>query len=445
MRTSRRAARLILLLGTLTAAIGLLGYWLWPRPDTTELSTVQQALLGVSQDDFHLSALIAGRDVTYSYSSSEPVYNQAGQIVCWRPNGTRSVHGVNTDTIIYARLLGDELTMVSIPRDLFVDSGTRKFNELIAAGPERLKNEASNLLGVPIDHYVILNIDIFRNLVDDLGGIEVDVPQRMYYNDCAGGLNIDLQPGLQVLDGQQAVDFVRFRDMPRADLDRLANLKQLALAGLRRIKELNVGAITRLPALLDTFLTDVETDVHPSQITALIPRIGNINFGNMVTLPTQEVVRNGHAGLEADPTVVETFLASVFGGSAREFAEAPGTQLIVTDRSGIEGVVDWYLDRLQSIGVPADQLLVRSEDYDGNPTRLVATLSGWDDAAFYADFLNTGIQEVNRLGSIEGAVRQYELVLGPDALARTQPEPFQPGPSRNGAPETATNQPVIPN
>ena len=442
MRISRRAARTTLLIGTFIAAFGLSGFWLWPRPDSTELNTVQQQLLGIGRDDFHVSALIAGRDVTYNYSSSEPIYNQAGDIVCWRPNGTRSVRGVNTDTIIYASLTGDELTMVSIPRDLFTGNGHHKVNELIASGPEALKNHVSDLLGVPIDHYVILNIEIFKNLVDDLGGIEVDVPQRMYYQDCAGGLDIDIQPGLQVLDGDQAVSFVRFRSMPRADLDRLANLKQLALAGLRRLKELNVTAVTRVPALLDTFMSDVETDVTPSVITALLPRIGSINFGNMATLPTIDAFVDGHAGLTTDPAEVEWFLASVFGGSAREFAGAPEPALVITDRSGVEGALDWYLNRLRTIGVPQESVVVRSEEFDGNPTRMRSTIAGWDDAGYYASLFSTGIQEVNRLGAIDGATRQFELVLGGDALDRTR---LAPAFSPRVDPVTEANLPVIPN
>ncbi len=422
------AARFILLAGTLVATIGLAGFWLWPQPDTTQLSTVHESLLGVGADDFHISALIAGRDITYHYSSSEPVYSQSGQIICWRPNGSRSIMGSNTDTIIYASLRNDDLTLISIPRDLFVetDGGTAKINTLIQQGPEVLKRAVSNVLGVPIDHYVILNLEIFRNLVDALGGVEVDVPYRMRYHDCTGGLDIDLQPGLQVLDGKQASDFARFRDLPRADLDRLENLKQLALAAVRRLQELNVSAVTRIPALLDTFLTDVDTSVVPADVTALLPKIGSFRIGTMATLPTREVFRDGKSGLTTDAAETEWFLASVFGGSAREFTGAPEETLIVTDRSGVEGALDWYLHLLTSVGVPEENVIIREAEFDANPTRLVATLEGWEAAGYYASLLNTGIQEVSRIGTVAGEARQLELVLGPDATGRINRQPAEP-------------------
>lgn len=437
-------ARLILLTGTIIAFVGLAGFWLWPRPDSVELSTVEANLLGVSAEDFHVSALIAGRDITYAYSSAAPVYAQNGTIICWRPNGTRSVMGANTDNMIYAGLRNDELTLIWIPRDLFVtDDGTRKLNERIAAGPEVLKQEIAGILGVPIDHYVILNMDILRNLVDALDGIEVNVPQRMYYQDCTGGLDIDLQPGLQTLDGQQASGFIRYRQLPRGDLDRIENVKSVALAMLRRVQELNVGAVTRLPALISTFLADVETDVLPADVTALLPRVSSVRIGTVATLPTHSEIRFGADGLVTDPAEVEWFLASVFGGEARAFAEAPEAALVLTDRSDVEGAADWYLHWLGGMGVDADSIIVRTEEPDRNPTRLLATIAGWESAGYYAELLNTGVQQVNRIGSIDGEVRQFELILGPDAISRTTyQEPTEP--ALPAAQETAATAPSIP-
>lgn len=414
-----RLARLILLAGTLIALAGLAGYWLWPRTPTVELSTIQQELLGLGAEDFHVSAIVAGRDILYAYSSSEPVYSQSGEIICWKPNGTRSVQGVNTDTMIYASLRNDELTLVSIPRDLFIGEGTRKLNAVIAAGPDALRDAVADILGVPVDHYVVLNLNIFKNLVDDLGGVELDVPQRMRYYDCAGGLDIDLQAGLQVLDGQQASDFVRFRALPRGDIDRVENIKLLALAMLRRLQQLNVSAVTKLPALAGTFIEDVETDLEPADLPALLSRVGRVRIGTIGTLPTHDAVHGETLGLDTDPEEVEWFLASVFGGSAREFAGVPETELVLTDASGIEGAADWYAARLVAAGLAEESLIVRTAEPDDAETRVLATLKGWDEAGWYAGLLNIGLQQVGRLGSIEGEVRQLELVLGPDAFART--------------------------
>ncbi len=437
------ASRLILLAGTLVALAGLAGFWLWPAPDTVSLNTVEQKLLGLAPEDRHLSVLVAGRDILYDYSSSRPVYSQSGQIICWVPDGYRSVAGANTDTIIYASLRNDVLSMVSLPRDLFIGEGTRKINSLIQISPDALVSAAEDILGVPIDHYAILNLEIFQNAVDALGGVEVDVPQRMRHYDCTGGVDIDLQPGIQRLDGKLASDFVRFRSMPRSDLDRLENMQQLALAMLRRVRELNVTAVTRLPALVSTVMADVETDLAPADVMALLPRLADLQIGSIGTIPTEMVFRGNTDGLDYDPAAVENYLASAFGGTARTFQTAPESAIVITNRTGDADVADWYLSRLVSHGVPAGNIVVRDEDPDPIQSRLVATLSGWEDAGYYASLLNLGMQQVNRLGTIEGATRHIELVLGEDAMERLA-QLSSPFPDPTPVRQTATTVAPLP-
>lgn len=418
------AARLTLLFGTLVALAGLAGFWLWPAAPTVRLNTVQQALLGIEPDDFHVSFLVAGRDILYAYSRSDPVYDQAGNIICWRPNGTRSIMGVNTDTIVYASLRNGELTMVAIPRDLFLGEGTRKINQVIgtSSGAEGLRAAVEEVLGLPVDYYVIINLEIFQNLVDDLGGVQVNVPQRMRHYDCTGGLDIDLQPGLQWLDGKQASDFIRFRSLPRGDLDRLENMERLALAALSRVRELNVAGVGRVPAIIGTLLNDVETDLTPNDLTALLPRIGDVNLGAIATLPVHLEWRGNTDGVVHDPAEVEWFLANLFGGTARTFAAPPGDTVLITNRSGSEEALTWYVERLEALGVPPGLIVVREGEPDANPTRVVATLDALEAAGYYAHLLNTGVQSVSRIGNVEGALRHIELVLGDDALERLAPQ-----------------------
>lgn len=417
--------RLLQAAGLLTAIIGLAGFWFWPDPGRTELSTVQQELLGLTAEDSHVSFLVAGRDIMYAYSRSDPVYSQAGNIICWRPNGTRSVQGVNTDTIIYASLRNNELNLITIPRDLFMEPGSsRKVNQLIGSGPEALVAGVEQILGLPVDHYAIINLEIFQNLVDALGGVQVEVPRRMYYSDCTGGLDIDLQPGLQVLDGEQASGFIRFRQLPRGDLDRLEHLKLLAYGMLNRVRELSLGAVTRLPAIVNTYYSDVQTDFSTNDILALLPRIPSVTIGAIGTLPTELTVQNDTEGVVMRPEEVELFLAGIFGGRARTFAEAPEQDLLITDRSGLDDAAAWHVEQLQRLGLDPELITVRELEADGNPTRFISTLDGWEAAGYWSEAINTGVQQVDRIGNIEGSTRQLELVLGPDALDRV------PGASR---------------
>src|SRR5690606_23524271 len=124
----------------------------------------------------------------------------------------------------------------------------------------------------------IVSLDIFQNLVDALGGVTVDVPYRMFHRDNAGGLLIDFQPGPQHMDGVDASLFIRYRNTLRGDIDRIDNVKRLAYAMLQRLKEMNVRAVTLAPSLVDTFLSDVETNASPALVRQLAARIPNLRL-----------------------------------------------------------------------------------------------------------------------------------------------------------------------
>jgi polyisoprenyl-teichoic acid--peptidoglycan teichoic acid transferase len=130
-------------------------------------------------------------------------------------------------------IVNDDVTLIAIPRDLYLDAWQAPINAMYYyQGAEGLRRTVEEVLGLPVDYYAIINLDVFQHVVDALGGVEVNVPYRMRYVDVAGGLDIDLQPGPQTLDGKRAGDFVRFRETVRGDYDRIDRVKTLAFAML---------------------------------------------------------------------------------------------------------------------------------------------------------------------------------------------------------------------
>jgi LCP family protein required for cell wall assembly len=418
-----RNARLLQLLGLLLALIGLAGFWLTRGVERTDLSDDQRDRAGIEAGDFHASFVVAGRDVFYEGGMAEPIYGEGGEIVCWSYTGATNAYGSNTDTILYVDINNEDVTMFTVPRDIFMGASTRRMlSAYQLGGGEELKRQVSNIIGLPIDYYAVINLDIFQNLVDDLGGVEVNVPVRMYHRDCAAGYTIDLQPGAQVLDGEAASHFVRYRDLVRGDIDRLDNVKLLAQAMLARVKELNLLAVGRLPALADTFLSDVETNATPADLATLLqrllPNIADIRLSS-ATLPVLEIDRNGALGLEVDPIEMDRFLASSFGGTPRLFTETPEATVLITNRSGVPGLERWYRDRLVGLGVPEEQLLLREASRDPSPTRVVATAAAWSDADYYATLLHADKQQIDRLPAYQRTGVDLELVLGVDAHRMT--------------------------
>lgn len=146
---------------------------------------------------------------------------------------TGDVGGRRSDTIMVLRQeRNGGAALISLPRDLWVEiAGTgesQRINSAYTEGPERLAATVSQSLEIPVHHYVEVDFQGFKDIVDDLGGVEVCVP--LGARDSKSGLQ--LNPGCQVLDGVQALAFARSRAYeqwdgtewvldPRADLGRI--------------------------------------------------------------------------------------------------------------------------------------------------------------------------------------------------------------------------------
>jgi LCP family protein required for cell wall assembly len=122
-----------------------------------------------------------------------------------------------SDMIMVARLHFDKKTItgITIPRDTLAQLpgySTRRVNAFHAfGGPDLAERAVEGLIGVKIDRTVVVNYRIFQDMVDMIGGIDIDVEKKLTYSDERGNLHIDLEPGPQHLDGYSAMGYVRYR------------------------------------------------------------------------------------------------------------------------------------------------------------------------------------------------------------------------------------------
>ena len=122
-----------------------------------------------------------------------------------------------TDTMQLVRLdfRNNAVGMLQIPRDTMVDVpgyDRMKINGLhVAGGVQASVEGVAQLTGITPDRVVLLEYKAIEQMIDEVGGIEVDVPRRMRYEDERGGLHIDLDKGKQLLDGEEALGYLRFR------------------------------------------------------------------------------------------------------------------------------------------------------------------------------------------------------------------------------------------
>lgn len=211
------------------------------------------------------------------------------------------MEGPRTDTIMFASFdtKSKKVDMISIPRDTYYyrkgheSADARKINAVYGNdGIDGIKNAVQKVLGdVPIEHYVMVDYKGVAKIVDALGGVEVNVPFHMEYRDTTAGqppLYIDIPKGKQVLDGKQAVKFLRWRhnnDMtvgyPDGDLGRIKAQQQFVASAIKKSLSL------KLPNVIKACFTYVKTDVGLSDALVYAANALGIDMENisMTTLP----------------------------------------------------------------------------------------------------------------------------------------------------------------
>lgn len=165
-----------------------------------------------------------------------------------------------TDVIMLAHFDANKnnIKLISVPRDLNIDFSEEPFKTIkendpnnhigyckiteiynaLGGGKEALiqvEKVVSAIVGLDIDYMATIDVGGFKDVVDIIGGVEFDVPQRMKYTDPIQGLYIDLQKGPQLLDGEHAMQLVRFRKYPMGDIQRTKVQQELIFEVYKKI------------------------------------------------------------------------------------------------------------------------------------------------------------------------------------------------------------------
>ena len=206
---------------------------------------------------------------------------------------------VRSDTMILATIYpaGPRVALLSIPRDLYVEipgNGTNRINtahfwgenEVAGGGPQLSMQTVTQNLGVAVNHYVRVDFDSFRAVVDAVGGIDVVVEEAIvddaYPTDDYGTMRIEIPAGPQHMDGETALRYARSRHAS-SDFDRTRRQQQILTALARRLLEPEVWPA--LPAVAQVVMEDVETDMTTQDMVLLAPtlyRVGPDGIENHV-------------------------------------------------------------------------------------------------------------------------------------------------------------------
>ena len=155
------------------------------------------------------------------------------------------------------------------------------------------------MLDVKIDNYVVVNTSVIRELVDQLGGIEVNVPRVMQYDDYYQDLHIDLKPGLQVLNGEQAEGLLRWRhnksyseQYAEGDLGRIET-QQLFIKAFSK-KVINDVSLGKIIDIVTAIYSNIKTDISFQEALSYINYLPYLSANNIIleTLPGESMLED---------------------------------------------------------------------------------------------------------------------------------------------------------
>ncbi len=233
-----------------------------------------------------------------------------------------------TDAIMFVSvdMNPSRVTVLSVPRDLWVEipgygqervNAAYRLGELArpGSGPAVACETISNLLGVRVDRYVILNFQAAKQGIDALGGIEIDVPAEIwdfaYPTDDNGVMTVHFAAGKQHLDGERALQYMRIRH-GSSDFDRIRRQQQVAEAVRRRL--LQPSMLARIPGLVSLLERSVVTNVDLTAAAELGLKLRSLSSSGIV-------------------------FAAIDEGYVYPWVTAAGAEVLLPNKPAIEGLV----------------------------------------------------------------------------------------------------------
>lgn len=335
-----------------------------------------------------------------------------------------------TDTMILLTVdpLAHSAGILNIPRDLWVNipgSGYGKINtaypigegsRLPGGGPGLAVKTVEQFIGVPINFYAQIDFSAFEQFIDEIGGIELDVPAEITVDPIGPGNTVKLEPGRQNLDGPVALAYARARNTEGADFDRAVRQQQVIFAMLDRLLKPNFlpTLISKAPVLYKELASGVNTNMtleQAIQMAWLAPQIDRQQIKRGVIGPPDQVLfaksPDGTMDiLKPIPSKIRLLRDEIFAGDVfspamekmelEELMQTESASISVLNGSGVGGLAGRTSEYLQAAGSSvivtgdAGQLYSATTviDYTGNPytLRYLAQLMGIQPAQIKFEF-----------------------------------------------------------
>lgn len=287
------------------------------------------------------------------FGINQPV--DSGQLASSKPltmlllgTDNRPEHPSNLTDVIMVAALNPETksaTVVSLPRDTYVElSGYKKtkinaFYARFKANEEssgilaedEMKTMMSKYLDIDVDYATVLDFQGFRDIVDELGGVDVNISADMCYTDSVDGTDINLKKGPAQLNGDDALDYVRYRKSncsPKTeasdDFDRNKRQNEVLNGLVEQMQSL--GGVLKIGKVLEAVDNNLDTDIEGAQIKSMIATYWNISKENIEFVPVTGTWRSPYVYInDKELETAKKSLQDRISGVAADGAAAAGT------------------------------------------------------------------------------------------------------------------------
>lgn len=278
-RGERVVVTLLSLLFLTVAVVATVKYVVRAPEPVTDSEDQQTQQDGTAEDSDAIQTISNGRERKSKYCYNILLYgvdNDAG--------------GSDTNMLMRFDAENKTVDIVSLPRDTLMSNGHKLNSSYNNGGTEKLRSNIEDMLGVPVDFYVSVDLKGFIALIDQIGGVDFDVPEDMDYDDPYQDLHIHFKKGLQHLSGQQSMEVVRFRHNNdntgyggQQDLGRIGTQQAFLKTVAQKLMKLE-----NVPAMAETFLKYVTTDLTLGNLMWLANQalsMGGTDAISFATLP----------------------------------------------------------------------------------------------------------------------------------------------------------------
>jgi LCP family protein required for cell wall assembly len=180
---------------------------------------------------------------------------------------------------------------IAVPRDMdaIVNGHEDKINDAFHyGGPRNTDAVVGGFLGLPkndrggfFDRYVTLRINASKDVINALGGLDVPVTETMDYDDTWGHLHIHFKPGLQHMNGDEAVSYARFRHDACSDPCRIRRQQQIEHLTIEKLKNDKFNDLTHIAQLIDVIRRNVDTNLTGDEMKSLGWAFRDLNIADV--------------------------------------------------------------------------------------------------------------------------------------------------------------------